>query len=168
VRKFLISLGTIVFTVVALVLGVGWWLPVAHNAARTVVLAAPPATVFDIVSDFARHPEWRSDLTRVETDGEPGMGQLVREIGADGELPYRVTALQRPTLLVTRIESASLPFGGAWTYYFVEAPSGGTRLTIAEDGEIYNPVFRFMARFVFGYEATIDRYLSDLATRVGQ
>ncbi len=166
-RKFLISMVTIVFSIIGTVVGVGWSLPVAHSAARTVTLAAPPETVFDIVTDFSGHPSWRSDITRVEVEGEPGVGQLVREFGADGELPYRVTALQRPTLVVTRIE-AGLPFGGAWTYYFAEAPNGDTRLTIAEDGEIYNLVFRFLARFVFGYEATIDRYLGDLTRKVGQ
>ena len=33
---------------------------------------------------------------------------------------------------------------------------------ITENGEVYNPLFRFMSRFVFGHTATIDKYLEDL------
>ncbi len=43
----------------------------------------------------------------------------------------------------------------------------GTRLTITENGEVYNPIFRFMSRFVFGHTATMDQFLSDLKKRVG-
>jgi hypothetical protein len=38
-------------------------------------------------------------------------------------------------------------------------------LRITEDGEVYNPLFRFMARFIFGYEATIGSYMSALEKR---
>ena len=39
-------------------------------------------------------------------------------------------------------------------------------MTITEHGEIYNPFFRVMARFVFGYEGTIERRILDaLAAR---
>ena len=45
-----------------------------------------------------------------------------------------------------------------WTYEIAPAPNG-TTLTITEDGEVYNPIFRFMSRFVFGHEATMASYL---------
>ena len=54
-----------------------------------------------------------------------------------------------------------MPFGGTWTYR-LEPTASGTRLTITEDGEIYNPTFRFVARFVLGYEGTMTRYLDAL------
>jgi hypothetical protein len=60
---------------------------------------------------------------------------------------------------VSRIADPNLPFGGTWTFEITPAP-GGARLRITEDGEIYNPLFRFMARFIFGYEGTINGYLS--------
>ncbi len=44
----------------------------------------------------------------------------------------------------------------------------GLRERITEDGEVYNVIFRFMARFFFGYTATIEGYLRDLGHRFGE
>ena len=42
------------------------------------------------------------------------------------------------------------------------------RVTLTEAGEIYNPIFRFMARFVFGYSGTIEAYLKALHAKFGE
>jgi hypothetical protein len=56
---------------------------------------------------------------------------------------------------------------GTWTFEFV--PEGdGTRLTITERGEVYNPIFRFMSRFVFGHTATMDAFVENLGKRIGE
>ena len=42
-------------------------------------------------------------------------------------------------------------------------PDGeGSTVTITERGEIYNPVFRSLARFMFGYTSTMDKTLDAL------
>jgi len=41
-------------------------------------------------------------------------------------------------------------------------------LRIREVGEIYNPLFRFLARFFFGYTGTIDAYLKSMAKKFGE
>ena len=41
-------------------------------------------------------------------------------------------------------------------------------MRIREDGEIYNPLFRFLARFAFGYNGTIDTYLKSMAKKFGE
>jgi hypothetical protein len=76
--------------------------------------------------------------------------------------------------LVTRIADPSLPFGGGWTFDLIAAndatpgaPNASTTLRITEDGEVYNPIFRFVSRFVMGHHATIDAYLRDVGTRLG-
>ena len=45
--------------------------------------------------------------------------------------------------------------------------AGGTALRITEDGEVYNPLFRFMSQFVFGHHATVDTFLTDLGRKFG-
>ncbi len=68
-------------------------------------------------------------------------------------------------LLVVRIADLDLPFGGTWTYEIAPV-AGGSTLTITEDGEIYNPIFRVMSRFVFGYESTMAAYLAAAEKRL--
>jgi hypothetical protein len=70
-----------------------------------------------------------------------------------------------PHKLVTRIADPHLPFGGSWTYEITPTATGCS-LTITEHGEIYNPVFRFVARYVQGYTATIDNYLKALHAKL--
>ncbi len=67
--------------------------------------------------------------------------------------------------LVTRIADKDLPFGGTWTYE-IAPDNRGTTLTITEHSEVYNPVFRFISRFVIGHTEQIDKYFDSLATRL--
>ncbi|HET9370553.1 MAG TPA: SRPBCC family protein, partial [Vicinamibacterales bacterium] len=153
---------------VVLTIVVGWSLPVAHRASATRSIAAPPEQVFAVITDFARYPEWRTGVTRVDAAGAPKVGQLIREFGRNGEIPYRVQTLEPPRRLVMAIAGSDLPFGGTWTYDLRANATGGTDVTITEHGEIYTPVFRTRARFVFGYEATMNGFLTDLENRGGR
>lgn len=65
------------------------------------------------------------------------------------------------------INTANLPYSGSWTY-LLERSGGGTVVRITEDGEVYNPVFRFMSRFVLGQTRTMDAYLRALGNAIGQ
>ena len=105
-------------------------------------------------------PKWRSDVEGIEVTARTPRLQW-RERGSNGTITYELQENDPPRRLVTRITDRTLPFGGTWT--FTLEPSGdGTKLTITENGEVYNPLFRVMSRFVFGHTATIDRYLLDL------
>jgi hypothetical protein len=74
---------------------------------------------------------------------------------------YAIVEENPPHRFVTAIVDRSLPYGGTWTYEF--APSAaGTRLTITERGDVYNPFFRFVARFVMGSERSIHDYFAAL------
>ena len=48
----------------------------------------------------------------------------------------------------------------------MKAVPEGTALTITEDGEIYNPIFRVLSKVVFSPYATIDTYQADLRKRL--
>jgi hypothetical protein len=100
-------------------------------------------------------------LTETERAGKP----VWVEEGSNGRITLAVERSEAPRLLVLRIADPDLPFGGVWTYEIMPAANGST-LTITEDGEIYNPVFRVMARFVFGYEGTIAAYLKAADARL--
>jgi uncharacterized protein YndB with AHSA1/START domain len=152
---------------VVLVTVIGAMLPKGHTASRTARLAQPPAEVFRIITTPDAFPVWRGDVKKIERlpdrDGRPAWV----EIGRNGRIPLETVEAEPPRRLVLRIADPDLPFGGTWTYEL--SPAGtGTALTITEDGEIYNPIFRFMARFVFGYEHTLASYLDALEKKVGR
>ena len=162
-RKLLIALGILV-ALVGLVTLIGYSLPVAHTASRTASLTQPADRVYVALTDVQSYPQWRSDVKSVEDLA--ASPRRWREHGSNGDLTFEVVEANPPGRLVTRIADRDLPFGGTWTYELT--PEGdGTRLTITEDGEVYNPIFRFMSRFVFGHTATMDQFLSDLKKRVG-
>jgi hypothetical protein len=102
------------------------------------------------------HTASRSTASTLPPDA---LYRLLTEI-TFGDVPVRIEREEPPSLLVTRVVEGQ-PFGGTWTYRIAPAP-GGSQLTITEDGEVYNVVFRFMSRFVFGYYATMDAYLANL------
>ena len=165
-RWLLTGLGLVAAAVV-IVLVVGWSLPVEHTASRSEMTGATPAEVFALVSQVEEYPRWRSGVTRVEVLASDDAGRPVRfrEHGADGAILYEVMEREPDRRMVVRIADTNLPFGGRWTHEITPA-ADGTTLRITEEGEVYNPVFRFMSRFVFGHTSTIDRYLRDVSARL--
>ena len=141
------------------VTAIGYALPQNHVASVEAVLAAEPARVFDRITDPARYPAWRTDVTRVEILGTQPLKW--REHGSDDPITYEVVDSRPNERFVVRIADPDLPFGGTWTYELT--PDGsGTRLVITERGEVYNPIFRFMSRFVFSHTATMERFIASL------
>jgi hypothetical protein len=164
-KLLLVVLGILAALVLIVVL-VGWSLPVAHRASRQASYPVPPDSVYSAITNVEAFPRWRSKVKSVERVASGTGVRGFRESGDDGDILYTIDEAVPNRRLVTRIADRSLPFGGRWTYELAPA-GGGTTLRITEDGEVYNPVFRFVSRFVFGHNATIDGYLGDLGKKFG-
>ena len=106
-------------------------------------------------------------MKRIEVQARPGERLHFREEGKNGTVNYELAEDVPPSRMVTRILDTDLGYGGKWTYVFT-AENGGTRVTITEDGEVSNVLFRFMSRYVFGQTATLDGYLTPLAKKFGE
>ena len=161
----LVILGTLV-ALVLLVALVGWSLPVAHRASRQATFTAPEELVYATITRVDDFPKWRSNVKSVEHVAMPNGSLGFREVGANGAILFAVDEAVQPRRLVTRIADDKLPFGGKWTYELSPA-AGGTKLRITEDGEVYNPIFRFVSKFIISQHATIDTYLTDLGKKLG-
>ena len=120
-------------------------------------------------SNSAGPPDWR---TGVKSFGilpeQDGRKRWWEEDSHHQKVTYELVEDKPPARMVTRIADRSLPFGGAWTFEIASVAGGGSDLRIHEDGEVYNVIFRFMARFIFGYTASIEGYLRDLGTKFGE
>lgn len=56
-----------------------------------------------------------------------------------------------------------------WTEDGGNGPMTLERIEAArEEGEIYNPIFRCLARFVFGYTSSLESYLKSLGGKFGE
>ena len=111
-----------------------------HRAQRTAWFEKPISEVYKVLAG--------------PTDWVPGK-----------RIAYEIVETDPPRKLMTRIADKSLPFGGTWTYDLKEAGTG-TELTITEDGEVYNPLFGLVSKYIIGHTATIDRYLAALKKKL--
>jgi uncharacterized protein YndB with AHSA1/START domain len=162
--KWIVIVTLTIAAVVSVAVLIGSRLPRAHRASREQDLPAPPEVVWAALTEVEAFPTWRSDVKKVQMLPDRDGQRVWIEEGKQGKMTFRVERSEPPRLLVTRIADPDLPFGGTWTYVIAPVP-GGSRLTITEDGEIYNPLFRLVARFVLGYEGTIASYLGALQKR---
>lgn len=151
--------------IVGLVAAVGAMLPVKHKATRKARFRASPEALYAVI---AGPPEWRTGVKGFgllpEKDGRK---QWWEEDSHGQKITFELMEEAPPRRLAVRIASPNLPFGGAWSFEIVPVAGGGSDLRITEDGEVYNVIFRFMAKYVFGYTATIEGYLRDLAVKFG-
>jgi hypothetical protein len=152
-----------------LIVLIGVLLPKRHIAVRSLELLQRPEDVWQVVSDIENSPSWRPDVRAIESlparEGRP----VWREVDSKGQgLPLETIEVVPPRRLVRRIADPTLPFGGTWTIEIEPRVPRGARVVVSEDGEVYNPVFRFVSRFVMGHTATIDRYLKALAKHFGE
>lgn len=164
------ALGALVFLLLVMI-AVGESLPIRHSATCMTEIAAPVDLVWKTVANPLDY-SWRSDIVSVEpvepisavhTGGEQWI-----EVDHNGQsIKYQRASAQPKRHIVNRIADTSLPFGGTWTYDFSPA-AHGTNVSIREDGEIYNPIFRLMARYFIGYTTTMKTHLLDLGKHFGK
>ncbi|HUF51324.1 MAG TPA: SRPBCC family protein [Longimicrobiales bacterium] len=151
-------------TLVVLVLAVGFTLPERHRATVRAQYRAPADVVYRTIIDVAAAPTWRTGVDSVQILSEQPL--TWREHSGGGTLTMEMVEASS-TRVVSRIADTSQGFGGTWIFEVVP-DAEGTTLTITEDGEVYNPLFRVMSRFVFGHYSGLERYAADLGTKFGE
>lgn len=166
-RRALTVIGA--FVALALLLAVvGALLPVAHTARVRLELRAPQAAVYEVIADVVDYPFWRSGLDSLSVVSTTPRTRW-RESGANGTIEFEQVAARAPRSLTAQIQGAKEQgFGGSWTWDLAPRPGGGTVITITERGEVYNPLFRLLARYLFSPYDSLERYARDLAARFGE
>lgn len=153
-----------VVAIAGVVVIVGWLLPAKHEASRSAQFKQPPHDLYAAVSDVGGYATWFEGVSRIEMLDSANGRIRFREHTNSGPIVMEVTEASPPSRFVTAIADPDQPFGGTWTFE-ITPEQGGSRVTITERGEIYNPIFRFMARFIFGYTSTMEGYLRSLARK---
>jgi len=142
------------------VLVIGYLLPVKHVAGVRAVLDCSVERLWRRLTEFSEYPDWRRGLkqvTRVNDD-------TWNETDQSGDsISYQSVEILPKRRFVRRIANKDLPFGGTWTIELAELGPKKTRVNISEAGEIYNPVFRFVSRFITGRHGSMSAFMEDLA-----
>jgi uncharacterized protein YndB with AHSA1/START domain len=142
-------------------------LPVGHIARVERDFPITPRALWAIIATPAELPKWRRGLTRIEMVDAPAGTTRYREVSGRDAILYEVVESRPAVAYLTRIADRDLPFGGTWRWE-LQPTEGGVHLRITEEGEVYNPIFRFVARYVMGHSATLEAYMADLAAEVAR
>ena len=160
---FLIGGGLVLLVAIAALIGAV--VPRGHTATRQARFRQKPEAIYFIL---AGPVDWRSDIKASGSlPDRDGRKQWWEQDSHGQKITYELVEDKMPSRRVTRIAEKNLPFAGTWTIE-ISPTSEGSLVRITEDGEIYNVIFRFLARFFFGYTASIEGYLRDLGHRFGE
>lgn len=169
-NRIIAVLIALVAILIVVTTAIGWMTPVKHVAVARATIAKPPAEVWPLITDLEHWPDWNGGTMQrlPDREGRPVWAYT----DANGRIASEVVAVSMSNgegRMVTRIVDQDLPFGGSWTWEIAPADGGGSsRVSITENGEIYNPFFRFMARFFLGYTSSMEGSLKNLAKKFGQ
>lgn len=163
-RILLVVVGVILVLIFSVIV-IGALLPKHHRVSRAASFRAAPEQLFALI---AGPQNWRPDVVNFENVSDGSSRKLVRETTRNGDtVTYELLEKKSPQSIERRIATQNLPYSGAW--FFSLQPEGGvTMIRITEDGDVYNPVFGFVSRFVIGHTRTIDDYLRALGKATGQ
>ena len=165
-KWILIPLGAIA-GLVALITVIGALLPQKHVATQSAEYGSPPDAVWATITDATKFAAWRPNMKSATPADPADPRRGWTETWSHGEqVPIEVVEWSPPQRLVTRL-GPGMAFGGTWTFELAPT-AGGTRLRITEHGEVYNPLFRFLSRFVFGHTASMRDYLKGLGKAFGE
>ena len=162
--KWILLIAGILVVLAGLVALIGAMLPVRHHGTRKARFRVSPEALYAVL---AGPPDWRTGVKGFGTlPDEGGRKRWWEEDNHGQKVTFELVEDAPPRRLAVRIADRGLPFGGTWTFE-IAPDGGGSELRISEDGEIYNVIFRFMARFIFGYTGSIETYLRDLGAKFG-
>jgi hypothetical protein len=163
--KWVLFIGGALVILIAVVALIGALLPRNHHATRQARYRQKPEAIY---FTLAGPVDWRTDIKASGNLPDRDGRKLWWEQDSHGhKVTYELIEDKMPSRRVTRIAEKNLPFGGTWTIE-ISPTNDGSVVRITEDGEIYNVIFRFAARFFFGYTSSIEGYLRDLGHRFGE
>lgn len=151
--------------------GLMYWMgsrvPVEHRAIASEVIEASQDRVWELVSDTATHPTWRTGLVSVkpieQKDLEgPEDNRCWVEWHRSLKLTFCLVEEQPKSRRVVRIAGKNAGFSGTWTYALRPVTAHTTEITITEDGTVRPPLWRFLGYYFMGEDTNVKIFLRDL------
>lgn len=138
----------------------------AHAVARAGRYYAPMTDVWAAVLDLGEHPEWRSDLAKIERLEDVRGHEVWRETPKSGApTTWETVETLKDRRLVRCVIDQGGPYGGCVTVEIIRRGDGAI-VTIAEKLTVHSAWFRW-TNTVSGRRARLDTFLEDLGGKFG-
>jgi effector-binding domain-containing protein/carbon monoxide dehydrogenase subunit G len=154
--KILRNIAIVLVTLLVLGAAIGFLLPAAVHVQRSIAIAAPPETVFDLLNSFKRYNEWSPwydyDPAARYTYSGPSAGVGARmewvsqkqEVGSGSQ---EITASEPPRRVAVHLEFTGQSPADA--HYDIAPDGAGTRLTWGFDADFgRNIPYRYFGLFL--------------------
>jgi uncharacterized protein YndB with AHSA1/START domain len=158
----LLVLGAVCSAFLAILAG-GLMLPRQQTVSRSVTVRASPAIVWSRIASPGDYPTWRSQTSSVQLLGVAPLRW--REFGADGSFAFEVTAQSPPERLVAIAVDDDVARRPEREFLLRPTPEG-TSVTYTERCTLVNPIARFVFRYLWTADDTVQAMLSDLRRAV--
>jgi uncharacterized protein YndB with AHSA1/START domain len=165
--RWIIAGAGVLIVLAVLAIAAGYLVPRTRITARTTVLPAAPQQVWAMLTAMGSYPRWRRGVRWVRSLPALDERPAWREGRWHGAIDCQADEVTPPHRFVVRITDRRLSYAGTWTFELSQE-NAATRLTITEHGEIADPRCRLLARYVFGYAASLDAYLAALTAQLAR
>ena len=151
------------FAIIIAIFAAGAVLPRKHVATSTTRITTGPQVIWDTIIDHANDPKWRPELAKIERLPDHNSHPVWLETYKDGmKLELEDTLADSPKKLVREVHDTGDMFSGRWEITVTQLGAVYSEVRITEYGEVPNPFFRFMSRFVFRHTKSMEQYLQSL------
>ncbi|MGB0525708.1 MAG: SRPBCC family protein [Flammeovirgaceae bacterium] len=156
----------VLLIIAALPLIIGLFLPNERIFTKTALFKSSPQQIWEVITDIKGQEAWRSDVKSIEMIHTQKGAEKWTEIPKKGKpITFQVKAYQPPNRF--DIEIVESDFSGYWEGRF-EENHGGTKVELKEVAIVKNPYFRTLAYLFFDLNQTMDLYLANLKTKLGE
>jgi hypothetical protein len=153
-----ISLG-ILIVLIAIIYLIGSLMNVKHVATiQREFKKTSSNEILSLITNYKEYASWRSGIKELTVDS---VNHWTEKNSHGDKVSYRLEMGDEKGKLMTRILNKDLTYGGFWEFT-ITTMDDGCSVKIVENGEVYNPLFRFMAKYIFGHETTLKNYMNDL------
>jgi hypothetical protein len=152
-----------ILAIIALIFTIGLILPKQREFVKTAEFKSSPQNVFQLVTDFQSQKNWRSDVQEIKVIDQ----NTWTEIPQKGT-PITFKTKKKVENQIFEIEIIEPKnFNGYWIGTF-EQTSKGTKVVFKEVILIENPFYRVLSSMFVDLDKTMEIYMSNLKTKLGE
>jgi len=152
-----------ILAIIALIFTIGLILPKQREFVKTAEFKSSPQKVFQLVTDFQSQKNWRSDVQEIKVIDQ----NTWTEIPQKG-MPITFKTKKKVENQIFEIEIIEPKnFNGYWIGTF-EPTSKGTKVVFKEVILIENPFYRVLSSMFVDLDKTMEIYMSNLKTKLGE